>query len=78
MGADDAVRAAEFIQCGEILGVHYDTFPQIKIDQAKAREKFAAKGDNLHLLKNWGNPEILSKGFWHWLMLLVLGIGTVL
>jgi L-ascorbate metabolism protein UlaG (beta-lactamase superfamily) len=51
MGDDDAVRAAEFIQCNEILGVHYDTFPQIKIDHAKARGKFTTSGRNLHLLK---------------------------
>src|SRR5215469_5044946 len=51
MGAGDAVRAAEFIQCNEVLGVHYDTFPPIKIDHAKAQETFKASGRNLHLLK---------------------------
>ncbi len=50
MGPDAAVRAAEFIQCREILGVHYDTFPPIKIDHAQAVEKFKAAGRNLHLL----------------------------
>jgi L-ascorbate metabolism protein UlaG (beta-lactamase superfamily) len=47
---DDAIRAAEFLQCKEVMGVHYDTFPPIKIDHAKAKEKFQAKGLNLHLL----------------------------
>lgn len=51
MGFDDAVRAAEFVQCKDILGVHYDTFPPIKIDHAKARERFKASGRTLHLLK---------------------------
>jgi L-ascorbate metabolism protein UlaG (beta-lactamase superfamily) len=51
MGPDDAVKAADFIQCNEILGVHYDTFPPIKIDHRAAVEKFAAKGKRLHLLK---------------------------
>src|SRR5690348_2619076 len=32
MGAEDAVKAAEFVNCNEVLGVHYDTFPPIKID----------------------------------------------
>jgi len=51
MGPDDAVKAAEFVQCNEILGVHYDTFPPIKIDPAAAQEKFKAAGKNLHLLR---------------------------
>ena len=51
MGPDDAVKAAEFIRCDEILGVHYDTFPPIKIDHAAAKEKFRAAGKTLHLLR---------------------------
>jgi len=51
MGVDDAIRAAEFIKCNEILGVHYDTFPEIKIDHKKAQEKFKARGKVVHLLK---------------------------
>ncbi|HVU08272.1 MAG TPA: metal-dependent hydrolase [Verrucomicrobiae bacterium] len=50
MGVDDAIRAAEFIKCDEILGVHYDTFPPIKINHAVAQEKFHAAGKRLHLL----------------------------
>jgi L-ascorbate metabolism protein UlaG (beta-lactamase superfamily) len=50
MGPDDAVKAADFIRCHEILGVHYDTFPPIKIDHAAAQEKFKAAGKHLHLL----------------------------
>ncbi len=50
MGVDDAVKAAEFIRCNEILGVHYDTFPPIKIDHAAAQKKFRAAGKTLHLL----------------------------
>jgi len=51
MGPDDAVKAADFIHCNEILGVHYDTFAQIKIDHAAAQAKFKAAGKTLHLLK---------------------------
>jgi L-ascorbate metabolism protein UlaG (beta-lactamase superfamily) len=51
MGPDDAVKAAEFIRCNQILGVHYDTFPPIKIDHAIAVEKFRAAGKTLHLLR---------------------------
>ncbi|HXR03968.1 MAG TPA: metal-dependent hydrolase [Verrucomicrobiae bacterium] len=51
MGPDDAVKAAGFVRCDEILGVHYDTFPPIRIDHAAAQEKFRAAGKNLHLLR---------------------------
>jgi L-ascorbate metabolism protein UlaG (beta-lactamase superfamily) len=51
MGVDDAIKAADFIRCGQILGVHYDTFPQIQIDHAAAVRKFHAAGKELHLLK---------------------------
>lgn len=51
MGPNDAVKAADFVRCNEILGVHFDTFPQIKIDHAAAKEKFRAVGKTLHLLR---------------------------
>jgi L-ascorbate metabolism protein UlaG (beta-lactamase superfamily) len=51
MGPDDAVKAAGFIRCNQILGVHYDTFPPIKIDHAIAVEKFRVAGKTLHLLR---------------------------
>jgi L-ascorbate metabolism protein UlaG (beta-lactamase superfamily) len=51
MGADDAIKVADFVQCDEVLGVHFDTFPPIKIDHRVAIEKFAVKGKRLHLLK---------------------------
>ncbi|MDQ6912508.1 MAG: metal-dependent hydrolase [Verrucomicrobiota bacterium] len=34
MGIDDALRAADFVGANKIVGVHYDTFPPIKIDHA--------------------------------------------
>jgi len=50
MGVDDAVRAAEFVRCNEILALHYNTFPPIKVDTREAAEKFKAAGKKLHLL----------------------------
>ncbi len=50
MGVDDAIKAADFIKCGEILGLHYNTFPPIQIDTALAIKKFAAAGKHLYLL----------------------------
>ena len=49
MGPDDAVKAAAFVGCDQILGVHYDTFPPIQIDHAAAQQKFQAAGKKLHL-----------------------------
>jgi len=51
MGAEDAIKAADFVNCNEVLGVHFDTFPPIKIDHKEAIDKFTAKGKKLHLLK---------------------------
>lgn len=52
MGVDDAVIAAEFIQCNRIIGVHFDTFGYIRIDHAASRKTFADAGMELIL------PEI--------------------
>lgn len=51
MGIDDAIIACKFINCKNIIGMHYDTFGYIKIDHEKAVTAFADAGFNLHLLK---------------------------
>lgn len=50
MGVDDAIKAADFVRCSEVLGLHYNTFPPIKIDTQAAVTKFKAAHKNLHLL----------------------------
>lgn len=40
MDVDDAVIASNYINCNKIIGVHYDTFPVIKIDSDMAIESF--------------------------------------
>lgn len=50
MGVDDAILAAEFVKCKEVLGLHYDTFAPIKINHAAALRQFTAAGKQLHLL----------------------------
>lgn len=50
MGIEDALRATDFIECNRIIGVHFDTFPYIKIDKEDAIKRFAAKGKELILL----------------------------
>jgi L-ascorbate metabolism protein UlaG (beta-lactamase superfamily) len=51
MDVRDAAKAAQFVNCNQILGLHYDTFPPITIDHDEARNVFQAAGKNLHLLK---------------------------
>ncbi|RFZ83024.1 metal-dependent hydrolase [Mucilaginibacter terrenus] len=49
MGADDAIKAASFINCKDIVGVHYDSFPVIEINKDEVQEKFIKAGLNLKL-----------------------------
>jgi L-ascorbate metabolism protein UlaG (beta-lactamase superfamily) len=51
MGCEDALIASDFINCDQIVGVHYDTFPPIKIDHDRAASLFQQAGKTLHLLK---------------------------
>ncbi len=51
MDADDAVIAAQFIECDKIIGLHFDTFGYIRIDHDAAKEKFRAVGKELILPK---------------------------
>lgn len=49
MGYEDAIEAAHMVQCTNIVGVHYDTFGYIKIDQDQVKKAFADAGITLHL-----------------------------
>lgn len=49
MGYEDAARAAHMINCKTVVGVHYDSFPPIKIDKDAAREHFSKNGLELLL-----------------------------
>jgi L-ascorbate metabolism protein UlaG (beta-lactamase superfamily) len=51
MDVQDALKAAEFVRCLDVLGLHFDTFPPIKIDHQAAIDKFRAANRRLHLLK---------------------------
>jgi len=58
MGIDDAIIASDFIECSEVLGCHYDTFPPIEIDKVEAIKKFKAKKKELILLEIGTSIEI--------------------
>lgn len=51
MDIHDAAKAADFVQCNEVIGMHYDTFPYIEIDHQQAQDVFKQAGKNLHLLE---------------------------
>lgn len=49
MDVKDAIKAAQFVNCKNIVGVHYDTFPPISIDKSEAKKQFEAQDMQLHL-----------------------------
>lgn len=50
MGVDNAIIACDFIDCYNIIGMHYDTFAPIKIDKQEAISKFTRAGKRLTLM----------------------------
>jgi L-ascorbate metabolism protein UlaG (beta-lactamase superfamily) len=58
MGVDDAIKASGFINCKNIIGMHYDTFPVIKIDVAEAEAKFVKAGINIKMPKIGESVEL--------------------
>lgn len=58
MDIDEAVVAAEFVECNKVLGIHYDTMPIIEIDHETAKKKFTEKGKELILLNSGESIEV--------------------
>ncbi|NIG53652.1 metal-dependent hydrolase [Chitinophaga sp. Cy-1792] len=58
MGVEDAIAAAEMIECAKIIGVHYDTFGYIKIDHQAAQQQFKEAGLELLLPEIGGTVEV--------------------
>ena len=58
MGADDAIKACGFINCKNVIGMHYDTFPVIVIDKAEVAHKFEKAGINLTLMEIGSSFEV--------------------
>lgn len=58
MDVNEAVVAADFLQCNKILGVHYDTAELITIDHEKAQQKFSDHGKELILLGIGGQLDL--------------------
>ena len=58
MDIEDAITAADFVECDKILGVHYDTFGFIEINHEQAIKKFFESGKDLMLLPIGGFIEL--------------------
>lgn len=49
MGYEEALMAAEMVQCKKVVGIHYDTFDAIRLDRKKASAHFEQAGYQLLL-----------------------------
>jgi L-ascorbate metabolism protein UlaG (beta-lactamase superfamily) len=58
MGIQDAIKAADLLRCDRILGVHYNTFPPIRIDAEAAAAQFKAAGKYLYLPAPGGSIDL--------------------
>jgi len=50
MGTNDAIKAADFVKCNNVIGMHYNTFDLIKIDMAEVGKKFEKAGKKIHFM----------------------------
>jgi L-ascorbate metabolism protein UlaG (beta-lactamase superfamily) len=50
MGTDDAIKASSFVQCENIIGMHYNTFDIIKIDTKEVAKKFENAGKKISFM----------------------------
>jgi L-ascorbate metabolism protein UlaG (beta-lactamase superfamily) len=50
MNVDNAIIASDFINCDQIIGMHFDTFGYITINKDEAQTKFAAAAKDLILM----------------------------
>ena len=58
-----AIKAAKMMNCKNIIGIHYNTFPPITINTEEAIKKFADAGITLHLLKIGESLELQAIAF---------------
>lgn len=58
MGVEDAVICSDMVKCDKIIGMHFDTFPFIKIDHEEAEKTFTAAKKNLQLLNIGETSEL--------------------
>ena len=50
MGIEEALHAADYVGTKKIIGMHYDSFPGIEIDQEEAKRMAEERGKTLILM----------------------------
>ena len=50
MGVEDAIICSDMVRCNKVIGMHFDSFPQITIDKEASKRKFAAANKELILM----------------------------
>jgi L-ascorbate metabolism protein UlaG (beta-lactamase superfamily) len=50
MGVEDAIICSDMVRCNKVIGMHYDSFPQLEIDKEASKRKFAAANKELILM----------------------------
>ncbi|WP_185873645.1 metal-dependent hydrolase [Blattabacterium cuenoti] len=50
MDIEEAILASNYLNCNKILGIHYDTFEEIKINHKDAKKRFLENKKKLFLL----------------------------
>ncbi len=58
MGVEDAVIASNLVECNQVIGCHFNTFPPIAIDTEKAKKTFSEAGKELTILEIGTSIEI--------------------
>ncbi|MEQ9187907.1 MAG: metal-dependent hydrolase [Cryomorphaceae bacterium] len=58
MGPVDATKASDFLNCANVIGMHYDTFEYIKIDHGYVKNLFAKTRKNLTLMEIGATKEL--------------------
>lgn len=58
MGAEDAIVCAEMLDCDRIVGVHYNTFPEIEIDISETIQQFSEAEKELILFEIGEEKEL--------------------
>jgi L-ascorbate metabolism protein UlaG (beta-lactamase superfamily) len=58
MGVDDAVKAAEFLNCGTVVPIHYNTWPPIEADTNEFKRKIESIGKKCIVMDSGSSIEI--------------------
>jgi len=58
MGPVDATKASDFLNCSNVIGMHFDTFGYIQIDHKEVKDLFAKTRKNLTLMEIGATKEL--------------------